>query len=145
MQGGFLRPSYIRAGMTTAASHFSALPTLTLPNIAAGVMTRWPDIWREFANEVKSNPTRPLTFQGAVFDEFLIHEELAGTRTVRVPADTVLYRARLCFVRRANGDEPYRGTAIGAAPPERAGPGRANAMVKVVYTAPTRKVRRWLK
>ena len=43
------------------------------------------DIGQEFANEVKSNPTRPLTFQGAVFDEFLIHEELAGTRTDESP------------------------------------------------------------
>lgn len=35
-------------------------------------------------------------------------------------------------MRGANGDEPYRGKAIGAAPPERAGPGRANAMGKAV-------------
>lgn len=90
------------------------------------------DIWEEFADEVKSNPTRPITFHDAVFDEFLIHEELMGRRTVPVPAGTVLYRARLGVVRGPNGDESYRGAAIGAPPPEKAGPGRGNAMGKVV-------------
>lgn len=90
------------------------------------------DIWEQFADEVKSDPTRPLKFRGADFDEFFFHEELIGRRTVRVPAGAVLYRARLGFVRTPDGDEPYSGVAIGAPPPEKAGPGRANAKGKVV-------------
>lgn len=90
------------------------------------------DIWQQFADEVKSDPTRPLKFRGADFDEFLIHEELVGRRTVRAPAGTVLYRARLGFIQGPDGDEPYSGEAIGAPPPEKAGPGRASAKGKVV-------------
>lgn len=90
------------------------------------------DIWQQFADEVKSDPTLPLKFHDTDFDEFLIHEELMGCRTVRVPAGTVLYRARLGFVRGSEGDEPFGGSAIGAPPPEKACPGRANAMGKVV-------------
>lgn len=90
------------------------------------------DIWQQFADEVKSDPTRPLKFGDTDFDAFLLHEELMGRRTVRVPAGTVLYRARLGFVRTPDGDEPYSGPAIGGPPPEKAGPGRANAKEKVV-------------
>ena len=90
------------------------------------------EIWQEFADEVKSDPTHPLKFRDADFDAFFIHEDLTGNRTVGIPAGTVLYRARLGFVRGSNGDEPYHGVAIGAPPPDKAGPGRANAMGKVV-------------
>jgi RES domain-containing protein len=90
------------------------------------------DLWQQFADEVKLDPTRPLKFRDADFDEFLIHEDLMGRRTVQVPSGTVLYRARPGFVRGPGGDEPYWGAAIGAPPPENAGPGRANAKGKVV-------------
>ena len=94
-------------------------------------------IWQQFADEVKLDPTRPLMFRDANFDAFLIHEELMGRRTVRVPEGTVLYRARLGFVNDPNADEPYAyaGTDIGAPPPEKAAPGRANAEGKVLYCA----------
>lgn len=90
------------------------------------------DIWQQFADEVKSDPTRPLKFHDTDSDEYLIHEELMGRRTVRVPAGTVLYRARLGFVRDPDGDKPYGGTAIGAPPPAEGRAGRANAVGKVV-------------
>lgn len=90
------------------------------------------DIWQQFADEVKSDPNNPLKFRDADFDEFLIQEELRGRRTIRMPANSVLYRARLGFVQGPEGEEPYSGAAIGAPPPEKAGPGRANAKRKVV-------------
>jgi RES domain-containing protein len=90
------------------------------------------NIWREFAEKVKSDPTHPLEFRGGDFDDFLIGEELTGRRTVQYPADTVLYRARLGFVRGGDSDEPYSGADISAPPPDKAGPGRANAKGKVV-------------
>jgi len=90
------------------------------------------DIWQQFADEVKSDPTRPIKFHDDDFDAFLIHEDLVGNRTVRLPAGNVFYRARLGFVKGPDGDQPYRGAAIGAPPPEKAGPGRANAVGKVV-------------
>jgi hypothetical protein len=90
------------------------------------------EIWQQFADEVKSDPTRTLKFRDANFDEFLIYEELLGSRTIRYPAGTVLYRARLGFTRGNDGDKPYQGSAMGAPPPEKAGPGRASAKGKVV-------------
>jgi hypothetical protein len=89
-------------------------------------------IWQEFADNVKSDPTHALEFRGGDFDGFLMDEELPGRRTVRCPVDTVLYRARLGFVPGTDGDEPYSGADIGAPPPEKAGPARANARGKVV-------------
>jgi RES domain len=90
------------------------------------------EIWQEFAERVKSDPTQPLEFRGGDFDGFLMDEELPGRRTVSYPADTLLYRARLGFVRGSDRDEPYSGADIHAPPPEKAGPGRANAWGKVV-------------
>jgi hypothetical protein len=89
-------------------------------------------IWREFAERVKSDPSQPLEFHGGDFDDFLIDEELTGRRTMLYPINTVLYRARLGFVRGTEGDEPFSGAKIGAPPPEKARPGRANAEGKVV-------------
>jgi len=90
------------------------------------------DIWEQFANEVKSDPTRPLKFRDGDFDVFLVQEELTGRRTVQVERDTVFYRARLGFAQGPDGDEPFSGASIGAPPPEKAGPGRANVKGKVV-------------
>ena len=90
------------------------------------------EIWQQFVDEVKSNPSHPLKFRDADFDEFLIHEELKGRRTVGVPIGTILYRARLGFDRSPDGDKPHLGAAIGAPPPESASPGRASAKGRVV-------------
>ena len=89
-------------------------------------------IWQEFADKVKSDPTHPLEFRGGDYDGFLMDEELPGRRTVSYPVDTLLYGARLGFVRGADHDEPYSGVDIHAPPPEKAGPGRANPKGKVV-------------
>ncbi|TKS58978.1 MAG: hypothetical protein EWM72_02630 [Nitrospira sp.] len=90
------------------------------------------DIWQQFADEVKSDPSRPIEFRDADFDAFLIHEELKGRRTVQVPEGTILYRARLGFERTPDCDKPYLGVSIGAPPPEKAGPGRVNPKGRVV-------------
>lgn len=96
------------------------------------------DIWDKFAYEVKSNPNNELRFHDTLFSEFLI-EELIGTRTIRYPTGTVLYRARLGFTVRADGKKPYQGLAMGAPPSEKAGPGRANAKGKVVLYCANRE------
>jgi RES domain-containing protein len=88
--------------------------------------------WLQFCEDVRVDPTRPLRFRGGDFDEFFIHEDLAGNRTVQVPRDTVLYRARLGFVHGDETDAPYAGEDIGAPPPEKAGPGRVNPRGEVV-------------
>lgn len=91
------------------------------------------EIWQEFAERVKSDPTQPLEFRGGDYDGFLMDEELPGRRTVSYPVDTLLYRARLGFVRGSDLDEPYSGADIHAPPREKASPGRANARGKVVF------------
>src|SRR5919106_739768 len=94
------------------------------------------EIWEEFAYEVKRDPTRPLQFRDADFDDFLIREDLFGRRIVRLPAGTIFYRARPGFARDAEGIKPYSGSEIGAPPPEKASPGRANPEGKpVLYCA----------
>ena len=90
------------------------------------------DIWDQFAEEVKADPSRALQFRDAEFDEFLIREDLLGRRTARVPEGGVLYRARLGFIQTPDGPKPYSSSAIGAPPPEEAGPGRASAKGMVV-------------
>jgi hypothetical protein len=89
-------------------------------------------IWEEFAYEVKQDPTRPLQFKDADFDDFLIREELLGRRTVPLPAGNILYCARLGFVGDPEDPKPHTGSEIGAPPPEKARPGRANAEGKIV-------------
>jgi hypothetical protein len=90
-------------------------------------------IWEEFAYEVKRDPSRPLRIRGPGFDDFLFDEELLNRRTVQLPAGTVLYRARLGFARDPEGGaKPFSGSEIGAPPPDKARPGRANAEGKLV-------------
>jgi hypothetical protein len=89
-------------------------------------------IWEDFAYEVKRDPTRPLHFKDADFDDFLIREELLGRRTVPLPAGTILYRARPGFAGDPEDPKPHTGSEIGAPPPEKARPGRANAEGKIV-------------
>ena len=90
------------------------------------------EIWEEFAYEVKRDPTRPLQFRDADFDDFLIREDLIGRRTVQLPPGTILYRARLGFARDSEDIKPYIGAEIGPPPADKASPGRANAKGKVV-------------
>ncbi len=95
-------------------------------------------IWEQFSYEVKLNPNNELKFHDLPFSEFLIGE-IIGTRTIRYPAGTILYRARLGFTVSADGKKPYQKLAIGAPPPEKAGPGRANAKGKVVLYCTNRE------
>lgn len=91
------------------------------------------DIWEEFAERVKEDPTRELEFRDPEFDDFLIGEDLLGRRTVYGPPGTVFYRARPGFVKTEEGRlEPHSGAGIGAPPPERAKAGRASPEGKVV-------------
>jgi len=91
------------------------------------------DIWEEFAERVKEDPTREMEFRGPDFDQFPVGEDLLGRRTASEPAGTVYYRARPGFVKTEEGRlEPHSGAGIGAPPPERAKAGRANPEGKVV-------------
>jgi len=101
------------------------------------VRDRWThdtlrDIWEQFSADVKDDPSRPLQFRGKDFDDFLIREDLIGRRTARVSADGVLYRARRGFSPTSRGPQPYSGSAIGAPPSDKAGPGRASVKGRVV-------------
>lgn len=89
--------------------------------------------WEDFADEVKRDPTRSLQIRGPGFDDFLFEEELLNRRTDHLPAGTVFYRARLGFARDPEGGaKPFSGSEIGAPPPDKARPGRANAKGKIV-------------
>lgn len=92
------------------------------------------DIWEEFTEQVKEDPSRKLMFRHPEFDDFLVGEDLLGRRTVPEPVGTVYYRARPGFVKTDEDDrlEPHSGVGIGAPPPERTKAGRANPEGKVV-------------
>lgn len=90
------------------------------------------NIWQQFADKVKLDPSCPLEFRDAQFDGSFLPEELKERRTVQASKGTIFYRARLGFERTSEGDKPYTGSSIGAPPPERAGPGRANVKGRVV-------------
>ena len=91
------------------------------------------DIWKEFAERVKEDPSRELEFRYPEFNEFLVHEDLLGRRTVPEPVGKVYYRARPGFVKTEDGRlEPHSGAGIGAPPPERAKAARANPEGKIV-------------
>lgn len=98
------------------------------------------NIWEQYCRDVKNEPTLPLQFRDKFFDEFLIHEELLGNRTEQIPAGSVFYRARLGYVKGPDGECPYQGEAIGAPPPERAGPGRVNPKGRVVLYCTDQKI-----
>ncbi len=91
------------------------------------------DIWHEFAERAKEDPTQELEFRDRDFDDFLIGEDLLGRRTATAPMGTTYYRARPGFVKTHEGRlDPHSGAGIGAPPPERAKAGRANPEGKVV-------------
>lgn len=90
--------------------------------------------WESFQQTVKDDPQVEPDF-GEYFDEQLaIAERL-------IPAGAILYRARLGWTTDAHqGRVPHRGVDIGAPPPNKAGPGRANRQGNVVlYCAESEK------
>jgi hypothetical protein len=90
-------------------------------------------IWEEFTERVKEDPSRELEFRDPEFDDFLVGEDLLGRRTVSNPVGTVYYRARPGFVKTEDGRlEPHSGAGIGAPPPECAKARRAKPEGKVV-------------
>ena len=123
--------------MATGWDDDDGLPLLCASDPYVARHRRWShdtldEIWEEFAEQVKADPSYPLEFRDPDFDAFLLHEDLAGRRTAREPAGKIFYRARLGAVRGPSGAKPYAGSDIGAPPPERADPGRANAKGRVV-------------
>lgn len=90
------------------------------------------DIWREFTAAVQQDPACPLTLRGAEFDEFSFREDLCGRRGVKLPAGTVLYRARLGFEAGSGPPTPFTGPAMHAPPRDQARAGRANPAGRIV-------------
>jgi len=90
------------------------------------------DLWREFAEAVQQDPECPLTLRGTEFDEFFFGEDLRGRRGVRLPAGTVLYRARLGFQAGSEPPTPFAGQEMYAPPRDKAQAGRANAVGRIV-------------
>ncbi|MFV8603746.1 RES domain-containing protein [Ralstonia pseudosolanacearum] len=81
--------------------------------------------WDEYCADVKEHPFMKPSLP-ALFDEEL------GRQESEVPQGTILYRARLGFNGTGETIEPYTGADIGAPPPEKAKPGRANQEGEVV-------------
>lgn len=92
--------------------------------------TTMAEAWEEFRDKVKENPAHEPDLPA------LLDEELARME-VKLPHGIVLYRAHVGFPSVGRrGLQPFEGADIGAPPPERAKPGRANAEGEVVlYTA----------
>jgi len=117
---GFSKASCTPAGTTTAACHLSGRRDPYVARHHHWSRDTLGDIWEQFAKEVKADPNHPLQFRDADFHEFLIQEDLLGRRTVRMPAGTVLYRARLGFAKGSDEGQPYSGSAIGPPPADKA-------------------------
>jgi RES domain-containing protein len=86
--------------------------------------------WEAFCDAVKEEPEAEPDF-GEYFEEQL------GVAEKTVPAETIMYRARSGW---DTDDQerrlPFRGVDIGAPPPDKAAPGRANRAGRVVlYSA----------
>ena len=92
--------------------------------------TTMVEAWEEFCEKVKEDPAHEPELP-ELFDEEL------GRMEVEISHGTILYRARLGF--RIVGErrmQPFDSLNIGAPPPEKAKPGRANMEGEVVlYTA----------
>jgi len=88
------------------------------------------ETWRSFCDEVKDNHEAEPQF-GELFDESL------GAAEKNAAAQTVLYRARLGWSGLSAQQKrmPYQGADIGAPPPAKAGPGRANRAGRVLLYA----------
>jgi hypothetical protein len=81
--------------------------------------------WGDYCAEVKAHPRRRPHLHP------LFNEEL-GRQGVEVQEGTVFYRSRLGYEPADDGPQPYEGERIGAPPPNRAPPGRANKRREVV-------------
>jgi len=117
----------------------SGLPPVRAHDLYLRKVKKWyhdtlDDTWEEFSQQVKEDPNCELLFRGDVdFHDFLIHEEILGNRTERVPAGTIFYRARLGYIRGTDNNHcPFSGSAIGPPPPDKARAGRANVEGQVV-------------
>jgi hypothetical protein len=88
--------------------------------------TTLTETWEEFRDKVREDPTHDLLLP-ELFDEDIARAEV-------VLADSaVVYRARVGFTTNADGSErAFEGVEIGAPPPAKARPGRANATGDVV-------------
>lgn len=85
--------------------------------------------WEEFCGKVKENPSRELNLPG------LFEEELARM-AVELPQDTVIFRARVGFLKdELYGVKPFEGQDIGAPPTNKARAARANSEGEVVLYA----------
>jgi hypothetical protein len=81
---------------------------------------------KKFSDNVKENPAQEP------YLPVLLNEELARME-VELSPDAVLYRARVGFLSGGQcGMQLFEGAAIGAPPPEKAKPGRANVKGDVV-------------
>ena len=83
------------------------------------------DQWKNYCAEVKAYPLRKPRLHP------LFSEEL-GRQEVEVQQGAIFYRSRLGFDVADDGPQPYKGKAIGAPPPNKAKPGRANKQREVV-------------
>lgn len=91
--------------------------------------TTMAEAWEEFCDKVKEDPTHEPNLL------VLLDEELARME-VELPSEIMLYRARVGFLSgESGGNRPFESADIGAPPPERAKPGRANAEGEVVLYA----------
>ena len=82
--------------------------------------------WEGFCRDVKRHHNREPDFP-ELFDEELARLEM------ELPSGTLLHRARLGFTTDENGRlQPFQGAEIGAPPPDKATPGRANVEGEVV-------------
>lgn len=95
--------------------------------------TTMAEEWLAYCDAVKENPWRRPRLH-PLFDEELSRLE------AKVQQGTLLYRSRLGFMPVDGRHEPYAGACIGAPPPNKARPGRANKQREVVlYVADQEK------
>ena len=81
--------------------------------------------WQDFCARVKVDPEREPELPE------LLDEEL-GRMEVVVPQGSAMYRARLGFVEEEGETRPFQGADIGAPPPDKVKPGRANGSGEAV-------------
>jgi hypothetical protein len=107
----------------------SGEPPVRARDLYGRASSRWmTEAWRDFCEKVKVAPEHEPDLPE------LLDEEL-GRLEVVVPEGTTLYRARPGFVDEDGQARPLRGGEIGAPPPEKAKPGRANGDGEVVLYA----------
>ena len=91
--------------------------------------TTMVEAWNEFCDKVKKDPAHEPSLP-ALFDDEMARME------VELSQEAILYRARVGFINDENGGiQPFERADIGAPPPNRVRPGRANAEGEVVIYA----------